>query len=155
MTIRRADLRLRALGGARERQRLPRWSNRRRDAAKLASKPTLISDVADFSGNDRGQGRGPNVPLLASAPSRCTPRSTIGWHHMTGKPRTTFGKLQRERARQAKQAAKRARRQGTTDELGPLPGPSVTLETADVAQASPAGSQPQTPAKDPNADADQ
>jgi len=71
---------------------------------------------------------------------------------MTGKPRTTFGKLQRERARQAKQAAKRARRQGTTDELGPLPGPSVTLPPADDAQASPDAPQPQTAAKDPNAD---
>ena len=71
---------------------------------------------------------------------------------MTGKPRTTFGKLQRERARQAKQAAKRARRQGTTDELGPLPGPAVTLESTDVAQASPGATQPQTTAKDSNAD---
>ena len=33
---------------------------------------------------------------------------------MAGRPRTTFDKLQRERARQEKQAAKRARRQGTT-----------------------------------------
>ena len=67
---------------------------------------------------------------------------------MTGKPRTTFGKLQRERARQAKQAAKRARRQGTTNELGPLPGESVTLPPMDDPQASPTTSRPPTTTED-------
>lgn len=71
---------------------------------------------------------------------------------MTGKPRTTFAKLQRERARQAKQAAKRARRQGTTDELGPLPGDVVTRAVPDDAQASPAAPRPQTGTEDPNSD---
>ena len=33
---------------------------------------------------------------------------------MAARPRTTFDKLQKERARQEKQAAKRARRQGTS-----------------------------------------
>ena len=68
---------------------------------------------------------------------------------MTGKPRTTFAKLQRERARQAKQAAKRARRQGTIDELGPLPGEATTLPPADEGEASPAAPEPQTSAGDP------
>jgi hypothetical protein len=68
---------------------------------------------------------------------------------MTGKPRTTFAKLQRERARQAKQAAKRARRQGTIDELGPLPGDATTLPAPDDAPDSPADPQPQTAAGDP------
>lgn len=58
-------------------------------------------------------------------------------HHMTGKPRTTFAKLQRERARQAKQAAKRARRQGTPDELGPMPREATTLPPADGAATPP------------------
>ena len=39
---------------------------------------------------------------------------------MAGRPRTTFDKLQRERARQEKQAAKRARRQGTTVDGSPF-----------------------------------
>jgi hypothetical protein len=34
---------------------------------------------------------------------------------MPSRPRTTFDKMQRERARQEKQAAKRARRHGTAD----------------------------------------
>lgn len=38
---------------------------------------------------------------------------------MSARPRTTFDKLQRERARQEKQAAKRARRQGTPVEGQP------------------------------------
>lgn len=42
---------------------------------------------------------------------------------MAGRPRTTFDKLQRERARQEKQAAKRARRQGTSLDGSPF-GPS-------------------------------
>ncbi len=57
---------------------------------------------------------------------------------MTGKPRTTFAKLQRERARQAKQAAKRARRQGTPDELGPMPREATTFPPADADQTPPA-----------------
>jgi hypothetical protein len=69
---------------------------------------------------------------------------------MTGKPRTTFGKLQRERARQAKQAAKRARRHGTTNELGPMPGPSVTLGP-DGTPTPPLEPQPDTAAEDSNA----
>jgi hypothetical protein len=36
------------------------------------------------------------------------------------RPRTTFEKLQKERARQEKQAAKRARRQGTADPGAPV-----------------------------------
>ncbi len=40
---------------------------------------------------------------------------------MAGRPRTTFDKLQKERSRQEKQAAKRARRQGTSIEGGPGP----------------------------------
>ena len=39
---------------------------------------------------------------------------------MAGRPRTTFDKLQRERARQEKQAAKRARRQGPTVDGSPF-----------------------------------
>ena len=43
---------------------------------------------------------------------------------MAGRPRTTFDKLQKERSRQEKQAAKRARRQGGTSMEGG-PGPAV------------------------------
>lgn len=39
---------------------------------------------------------------------------------MAGRQRTTFNKLQRERARQQKQAAKRARRQGLSPDGTPL-----------------------------------
>jgi hypothetical protein len=39
---------------------------------------------------------------------------------MAARPRTTFDKLQKERARQEKQAAKRARRQGTSIDGRPL-----------------------------------
>jgi hypothetical protein len=70
---------------------------------------------------------------------------------MTGKPRTTFAKLQRERARQAKQAAKRARRQGTTDELGPLPADAVTLAAPDDAPVSPAAPRSEGAADDQSA----
>ena len=38
---------------------------------------------------------------------------------MAGRQRTTFAKLQKERARQEKQAAKRARRQGLVDPTAP------------------------------------
>jgi hypothetical protein len=38
---------------------------------------------------------------------------------MAGRQRTTFAKLQKERARQEKQAAKRARRQGLVDPTRP------------------------------------
>jgi hypothetical protein len=72
---------------------------------------------------------------------------------MTGKQRTTFAKLQRERARQAKQAAKRARRQGTADELGPLPADAVTLAAPDDAPASPAAPRSEGAADDPSAGA--
>jgi hypothetical protein len=44
---------------------------------------------------------------------------------MAGRQRTTFAKLQRERARQEKQAAKRARRQGLE------PGPEEGGRTSD------------------------
>jgi hypothetical protein len=39
---------------------------------------------------------------------------------VAGRQRTTFNKLQRERARQQKQAAKRARRQGLSPDGSPL-----------------------------------
>jgi hypothetical protein len=49
---------------------------------------------------------------------------------MAKKQRTTFAKTQRERARQEKQAAKRARRQGRTDEVDPaFAGPRPLTET--------------------------
>ncbi len=47
---------------------------------------------------------------------------------MSARPRTTFDKLQKERARQEKQAAKRARRQGTSME-GETYGPRIASET--------------------------
>ena len=46
---------------------------------------------------------------------------------MAGRQRTTFAKLQRERARQEKQAAKRARRQGLAVE----PEPAEQRDAAD------------------------
>ena len=46
---------------------------------------------------------------------------------MAGRQRTTFAKLQRERARQEKQAAKRARRQGLAVE----PEPTEQREAGD------------------------
>jgi hypothetical protein len=46
---------------------------------------------------------------------------------MAGRQRTTFAKLQKERARQEKQAAKRARRQGL-EPIEPVePTPAVNL----------------------------
>lgn len=44
-----------------------------------------------------------------------------------GKQRTTFAKLQKERARQEKQQAKRARRQSTSGEHDPFVPPTTSL----------------------------
>jgi hypothetical protein len=46
---------------------------------------------------------------------------------MAGRQRTTFAKLQKERARQEKQAAKRARRQGLAPEPEPEDAPPVDI----------------------------
>lgn len=54
---------------------------------------------------------------------------------MGARPRTTFDKLQRERARQEKQAAKRARRQGGTVEGRP----SATWESEPADQVNEGG----------------
>ena len=72
---------------------------------------------------------------------------------MAGRQRTTFAKLQRERARQEKQAAKRARRQGLAVEPEPTEqrdagdffGPNG--EIPDWLQESSSSSTPEAPSE--------
>ena len=84
---------------------------------------------------------------------------------MAGRQRTTFAKLQRERARQEKQAAKRARRQGLAVEPEPTEqrdagdffGPNGEipdwLQEASSPSTSSTESTPSSPAPEPEPEA--
>jgi hypothetical protein len=75
---------------------------------------------------------------------------------MAGRQRTTFAKLQKERARQEKQAAKRARRQGLVDPTAPadIEGEPMFTDEFGVqhfANGTPTGELTSDPADDPDA----
>ena len=75
---------------------------------------------------------------------------------MAGRQRTTFAKLQKERARQEKQAAKRARRQGLVDPTRPadIEGEPMFTDEFGVqhyANGTPTGELTGDPADDPEA----